>query len=359
MQKELKYLAFYLPQFHEFKENNEWWGKGFTEWTNVKKAKPLYSGHYQPQIPLDENYYDLSKTETLSNQAKVAKKYGIYGFCFYHYWFNGKVIMDMPLNLLLDNSDIDINYCFSWANETWSRRWDGHDSEILIKQEYGDEKEWEMHFNYLLPFFKDERYIKIDNCPMLLIYRAFEIYRFDDMIEYFNARAKKEGFDGIYFLETITSVQKEVISSKTKGSVIFEPMYTVYNNLTIPERIKRYAINHLHLYNLGILDFIDYERLSKEIKKRDNKESFLGCFPKWDNTPRRGKKGLMIRNTSPDKFEDQLFCISKKSVASGRDFVFINAWNEWAEGAYLEADEKNKYGYLKAIQNVRIKLGLN
>ena len=155
--EQTKIIAFYLPQFHEIEENNKWWGKGFTEWTNVKSGKPLFRGHYQPKVPLNNNYYDLSNISVMKEQAKLAKKYGVDGFCFYHYWFNGKKLLNKPLEQLIQNSNIDLSYCLSWANETWSRRWNGNEKEILIKQEYGGEKEWEEHIQYHLQFFMDKR----------------------------------------------------------------------------------------------------------------------------------------------------------------------------------------------------------
>ena len=178
----MKVLALYLPQYHCFKENDEWWGKGFTEWTNTKKAKPLYRNHYQPKEPLNDNYYDLSNVDVMINQAKLAKKYGVSGFVYYHYWFNGKKLMEKPLELMRKNKGVDMNYCLSWANEPWTRSWDGKAKEILIDQCYGDKSDWTKHYNYLSNFFSDDRYIKIDNKPVLFIYRINSIENHDEMI---------------------------------------------------------------------------------------------------------------------------------------------------------------------------------
>ena len=167
----MKLITFYLPQFHTFPENDEFWGKGFTEWTNVKKARPLYKGHYEPRVPLDDNYYDLTNPKTFEWQVDLAKKYGVYGFCFYHYWFSGKILMQKPMEMFLRNKNLSLHYCISWANETWSRRWNGKEEDILIKQEHGTEREWIEHFNYLLKFFKDDRYIKIDGYPLFILYK--------------------------------------------------------------------------------------------------------------------------------------------------------------------------------------------
>jgi lipopolysaccharide biosynthesis protein len=169
--KKIRSIAIHLPQYHTIPENDEWWGEGFTEWTNVKKAKPLFEGHHQPHVPLSNNYYDLSENKALCKQAELAKKYGIDGFCFYHYWFNGKKLLEKPLEQMLERGTPDFPFMLCWANENWTRTWDGMDKHILMKQEYGFEDD-EAHFDYLLPFFKDDRYIKIDGKPVFLVYRT-------------------------------------------------------------------------------------------------------------------------------------------------------------------------------------------
>ena len=182
----MRIIALYLPQFHEFEETNRWWGKGYTEWTAVKKARPLFKGHCQPRIPLD-GYYDLVRqgVETWKRQAEMAKKYGIYGFAVYQYYFCGTKLMEKPLEILLDHPEIDLNYCITWANETWTRAWYDLKEEILIEQKYGGENVWNEHFNYCLKFFKDPRYIKIDNRPLFNIYRSYDISRLGEMISFF------------------------------------------------------------------------------------------------------------------------------------------------------------------------------
>lgn len=166
--------ALNLPQFYETKENNEWWGKGFTEWTNVKKAKPLFPGHEQPMEPLNDFYYDLSKKETIKWQAELAKKYSVSGFVYYHYWYDGRHLLEKPCEVLRDTPDIDIQYCFCWANHSWTRAWNGKNQDVMVQQVYGTEKEWENHLQYLLTFFRDKRYLKFDNMPVLFIYNAHD-----------------------------------------------------------------------------------------------------------------------------------------------------------------------------------------
>ena len=172
----VKIIPFYLPQFHEIPENNKWWGEGFTEWTNVRKAKPLFEGHRQPKIPLDNNYYNLMDDNVKIWQAKIAKEHGIFGFCYYHYWFkNGRKLLEKPAEQMLQNQEIDIPFCFCWANENWSKNWDGGNREVIMEQHYGGKQDWEMHFQYLLPFFRDKRYITVHGKPIFVIYKPEQI----------------------------------------------------------------------------------------------------------------------------------------------------------------------------------------
>lgn len=351
-----KVIAFFLPQYHEIEENNEWWGKGFTEWTNVKSAKPLYKNHYQPKIPYGEKYYDLSQIETLTKQAEIASMYGVDGFCFYHYWFKGKKLLEKPIEKLLQHPEIKIEYCFSWANETWSRRWNGEEKCILIKQTYGAEEEWEEHFQYLLPFFKDSRYIKVDGHPIFLLYRAFDINRCDEMISYWNDRMREEGLQELYIIETLNSTQKRGYIKKSLAYVEFEPMYTIYKYLSLGRRGYRYLFHHLKLSNIGCRDFLSYDQIWNIIFKRkrdEKKKTFLGAFPGWDNTARKGKAGMVVKGSTPFKFQEYFQKQYQRSQQQEKEFIFINAWNEWGEGAYLEPDEKHGFAYLQAIRQIK------
>ena len=194
----MKIIPLYLPQFHEIPENNEWWGKGFTEWTNVKKARPLFEGHNQPRIPKGKNYYDLSNLDVLKWQCSLANNYGIFGFCFYHYWFNGKLLLEKPMEMLLEHSEIAINYCVSWANHNWNDSWKASPGKerILIDHDFDDEEDWVSHFNYLLNFFKDSRYIKEDGKPLVVIYIPNIIGKLNKMLALWNAMAIENGFKG-------------------------------------------------------------------------------------------------------------------------------------------------------------------
>lgn len=226
----MKLIAFYLPQFHTFPENDEWWEKDFTEWTNVKRAMKLYSWQYQPRIPYKNNYYNLNDDfeATMKWQIEIAKRGGVYGFCFYHYWFkNGKRLLEKPVERFLENENLDINFCLSWANEPWTRTWDGKQHDILMPQEYGDVDEWKDHFYYLLPFFKDGRYIKEKEKPILIIYKIDIISQIDEMLNLWQELAVKEGIPGLYIVSqhstyAISNKKNEHINAK----ILYEPGYT-------------------------------------------------------------------------------------------------------------------------------------
>ena len=249
-----KIIAFYLPQYHTIPENDKWWGEGFTEWTNTRKAKPLFKGHQQPKTPLNDNYYCLLDKETQEWQAELAQENGVYGFCYYHYWFNGKMLLEKPMEIMLKNENITLPFCISWANEPWARTWDGKDKEVLMPQSYGDEKEWKKHFDYLLQFFKDKRYIKIDNKPIFLIYRTSSIPNCEKMVDYWNNLCKENGFEGLYLIETLNSFQNKSCISNSNAVVEFEPMLTIRHHLNLYKQGIRYIKK-----KLSILDTLDYE----------------------------------------------------------------------------------------------------
>ena len=198
----MKIIPLYLPQFHTIPENDEWWGKGFTEWVNVRDAKPLFEGHNQPRVPLNNNYYDLSDIETLKWQCRIAKEYGIYGFCMYHYWFNGHLLLEKPMEMLLAHPEIDIKYCISWANHDWTDAWKASNRQpkVLIAHNFDDEKDWVDHFNYLLPFFKDPRYMTENNKPLMVIYIPNIIRKLKKMLDVWSQMARDNGFDGLTFI---------------------------------------------------------------------------------------------------------------------------------------------------------------
>lgn len=352
----MKIIAFYLPQFHQIKENDEWWGEGFTEWVNVKKSKPLFEGHNQPRIPLNNNYYNLLDIDTHKWQSELMKTYGVYGLCYYHYWFKGKQLLEQPIEILFNNKDIDTNYCISWANEPWTRSWDGKNKDIIMPQDYGDESDWIEHFNYLLKFFKDERYIKVDNKPLFVIYRTSSIDRCEEMIELWNKLAKENGLEGIYVVETLNSFQNKPCLDSSNSVIEFEPMFTLRHDMPIHTQSVRFINKKLEK-----LDRFNYDQIWKRILNRKSvykgKEKFSGAFVDWDNSPRKGEKATVCLGSNVDSFKKNLKCLVNKCIDENNDrFIFINAWNEWAEGTYLEPDEKNRYGYLEAIKDVTDKI---
>lgn len=349
-----KILAFYLPQFHTIPENDEWWGKGFTEWVNVKKAAPLYRGHNQPRVPLDRNYYDLADGRILEQQMRIAMEYGVYGFCYYHYWFNGKLLLEKPLERMLQMEQ-KIKYCLCWANEPWTRSWENRENEVLMPQSYGSEPEWEAHFQYLLRFFKDPFYIKEDGRPMLLLYRTTYIPGCEEMIAYWNQRCIDEGFGGIYTVEEKNNFQKSSSCRNSDAVLEFEPMYTLKFGRSVPRRLldKLSARIHNKLNGNQLLVY-DYDRIWKAILGRKHSEKVLpGAFVDWDNTPRKGTKGLVIRKACPHKFSYYMQKQVDRANKTGAGYIFVNAWNEWGEGTYLEPDTVNGMGYLEAIKNLK------
>lgn len=344
----MKILAFYLPQFHEIPENNEWWGKGFTEWVNVKKAKPLFKGHYQPKVPLNKNYYNLDDVNVMEWQSNLAQENHIDGFCFYHYWFNGKLLLNKPLDNYLNNRDIKSEYCFSWANEPWTRSWDGKTKSVLINQEYAGSADIDNHFEYMLPFFKDNRYIKIDNKPLFVIYRCNSISYLDEMIKRWNELAIINGFSGVYFVETLTGFQKEKYSMNSNAIVYMEPMYVIGKKSKFEKLLTTWK-DFVHLNRRESYDSVWKRVLSLE---KLGKDAWAGSFIDWDNSARKKTKNLVLTKSSPVKFKEYFSIQYKKALESKSDFIFINAWNEWAEGTYLEPDEKYKDSYLKVIKDV-------
>ena len=354
-------IAFYLPQYHETEENNKWWGKGFTEWNSVKNAKPYFKGHYQPKTPLDNNYYDLSESNanTWKWQANLAREYGVYGFCIYHYWFKDcKKILEKPAEILLNHKDIDTKYFFCWANEPWKRTWYSYNQELLIDQEYGTEKEWIKHYEYLSSFFKDERYIKINNRPIIAIYRTAAIDELEKMKKIWNQLAIKDCFSGIHLMSGNTSFKRENRIDLIDSFYCFEPAFTLHYGipkyLRLPSYIRRVLVSKINTVsdNKKIEDLQNLKTLYKYLSEKtfiDSKPEYPGICPSWDNTPRKKWKGTFFKKSSPLIFEKKLTDYNKTLEAN--DFLFINAWNEWSEGAYLEPDEINKYSYLEAIKN--------
>lgn len=367
----MKILAYYLPQFHEIPENNKWWGEGFTEWTNVKKAKPLFEGHNIPRIPLNNNYYDLTNVSIQKWQVELAKKYGIYGFCMYHYWFNGHMLLEKPINQYLENKELNLPFCFSWANEYWTNGWVSSENKILMAHDNTDRKDWINHFNYFLPFFKDDRYIKIDGKPLLILYFPNILQKCNEMIDCWRKLAEEAGFPGIMILyqKAMTHFDKSFDKSKFDGGIEFQPGYSLERNISplrkIYNNLRFKTVNYIKLkYGVSFKKsnnvkekHINYDAVWQDILKTrpDNENMYPGAFVDWDNTPRKGVRGSLYDGVTPEKFKKYLSMqIQHTRNIYKKDYLFLFAWNEWGESGYLEPDEKWKYSFLEAVRDALV-----
>lgn len=361
----MKTIAMYLPQFHRVKENDEWWGEGYTEWTAVKSAEPLFEGHNQPRVPLHHNYYDLLEKDTMKWQAKLARQYGIEGFCFYHYYFkDGKKILEKPVENFLKWQDIDMPFCFCWANDTWARTWSKVEDKaswgekfenrvertgngVLLEQDYGNEAEWEKHFYYLLPFLKDKRYIRYQDRPVFLIYKPQKVYCLLRMVRLWKVLAKRENIPEIYVIGVNVGDKAPGLDAR----LMLEPGAHWNIDLT-GKKAQRQKENGVDTYLYkDLLDAAGY------IGREDSGKTYLSAVVDYDDTPRRGKNGYCLKGSDPALFEKKFTEILRESIRRENEFVFINAWNEWGEGMYLEPDENHGYGYLEAVagslQNIK------
>lgn len=359
MENKCLVMALFLPQFHQIPQNDEWWGEGFTEWSVVKEATKINKFSIQPKIPV-EGYYDLAKVNTLKNQADLATKHGIDGFIFYNYYSNGEKLLDLPIKNLLNNKDINIEYIISWANHDWKRTWYNWNQEMLRKQLYGNEKQITEHFEYLLTYFKDVRYTKIDNKPVFCVYRYKDIPNFNQYYKIWNSLAKANGFNGIYFLQTLDNTCQEIDHNFFDAGFEFEPNYTLkVNNLYFQRTINKICRVFKKYFKLKRVNFVyDYKFITKAMSERKDIDSnrYLGVFPDWDNTPRHKYNGTVFRNSSAHYFEEQFRSQYKKALQNNNRILVINSWNEWSEGAYLEPDTFNNYDRLEAIYNGRMKV---
>ncbi|WP_286141026.1 glycoside hydrolase family 99-like domain-containing protein [Duncaniella freteri] len=354
-----KVIAFYLPQFHPTPHNDEWWGKGFTEWTNVGKAKPLFWGHYQPKVPADLGYYDLRLSEVREAQAELAREAGIYGFCYYHYWFgDGKEELELPFDEVLRLGKPDIPFMLCWANESWHKKfWNkdgiGTSKQVLVEQTYPGEQDIINHFYRLLPAFKDPRYIRIDGKPAFMIYKSELLQDVVYFIQKWNDLAKLEGLDGIYFM---TQVAKKI--NKDNLNSIFSLGFNGINILRLWENDYSEKMSFKRIINKIKRDFF-----RKPIIRNYNKlyPLFIGdleiepniyptIIPNWDHSPRSGINSYILVNSTPDQFKKHCEMVFEKTQYKSNNIVFLKSWNEWGEGNYLEPDLKYGKGFIYAIR---------
>lgn len=367
--KQTKIIAMYLPQFHCIPENDEFWGKGFTDWVTVKKSKPLFKGHYQPRVPLNKNYYDLSLVENVEWQAKIAHEYGVYGFGVYHYWFNNeKNLLTKPAEILRDSKNIKIKYFLVWDNCNWKRSWsnvEGNDwapladnpvevdkgVKVLIPYILGREADWENHYKYLRTHFLSPNYEKKDNKPLFSIFWYSQ--EINEMCSYMNELAKNDGFDGIEVIYKFRPF-KGIPASAT--IYYYQPHYSGWEDVSFVTRVCKKILRSLHVkldHGVKKYDFdIIWANIIKFAKTHQQPNVINGAFVGYDDSPRRGAvNAKIVENATPEKFSSYLKNLILINEKQGKEYIFLTAWNEWGEGAYLEPDTKFGMNFLYALKN--------
>ena len=350
----IKSIAFYLPQFHPIPENDAWWGKGFTEWTNVTKAKPLFKGHYQPNLPADLGFYDLRLEESRLAQEELAQKYGITAFCYWHYWFGkGKRILERPLNDKLKSKDADMSFCLAWANESWSGIWHGCPKKILLEQTYPGKQDYIDHFYHMLPAFKDKRAFKVNGKIVFVVYRPYDLPDPNLFIKLWQGLAKKEGLEGFHFVGYNNNTHD---NPKDIGFDAFVLTFeTKMRRIKPPSKLRKLKAK---IFKFPLYKY-DYEEASKHfIVKEQLPFLYYPCvLPNWDNSPRSNLNGTILHNSTPNKFgkvlNEAVYCVKERE--EDKKVIFIKSWNEWAESNYLEPDRRWGHRYLETFRNALIR----
>jgi len=352
----IRCIAFYLPQFHPIPENDEWWGKGFTEWTNVSRTQPLFPGHYQPHFPADLGLYDLRLPETREAQAVLAREHGIEGFCYWHYWFKGKRLIERPFNEVLNSGRPDFPFCLAWANESWSRRWLGEERDLLVEQSYSDEDDLR-HARWLLPALADPRCIRVDGRSVFLVYRPKHLPSPQKTTDVIRNECVKAGLPDPYLLGI--DAHCPGVDCRTlgfDGTVKFEPQLGVLPLAFADKPLWERFWKNLHLgvrsRELKVYDYAEARHLMNTTTQ--NFPFYPSVFVGGDNTPRRGNKGVIMVNATPERFGSALRAAVQNISRHppGERLVFINAWNEWAEGNHLEPDAKHGLAFLNEVKKV-------
>jgi hypothetical protein len=351
----VRIIATYLPQFHPIPENDLWWGKGFTEWTNVGNAKPLFRGHYQPRVPADLGYYDLRLPEVREEQAEMAREYGIEAFCYWHYWFgNGKRLLERPFSEVLASGKPDFPFCLGWANHSWEDKQFNKDgtSKLLIRQEYPGKEDHILHFKTVLPAFIDKRYVRVDDKPLFLIHDPQGMPDLNDFIRNWRQLARENGLKDIHFIANTHSIEEiDELMSKGFDAVnvnrLFHPIRQEFSvSVRIYSKIMRIVFKRGRL--------LDYKILSKYFHGKEDSFNHVypSIYPNWDHSPRSGRKGHIYINSTPRAFKNHvknaLQTVNHKPEQ--HQIVFLKSWNEWAEGNYIEPDLKFGRGYLEALK---------
>jgi lipopolysaccharide biosynthesis protein len=349
----VRVIAFYLPQFHPIPENDEWWGTGFTEWTNVAKAKAMFRGHYQPRIPADLGFYDLRVPETRQAQAEMAREYGIEGFCYWHYWFAGRRLLERPFTEVLKSGEPDFPFCLGWANDSWTGIWHGAPDRILIEQTYPGDEDFIAHFEAVLSAFEDPRYLRIDGKPLFYVYKPRSIPNVRRLAELWRELAHRAGLPGLYlvgeggtFWDPIEWGFDAVLDSGLPPRKKWEPWSRPVAKVALELRKWK-----------GLPSIYDYAEVCEEIIREQfrgptNKHRHPCLIPNWDNSPRSGRNAVILHGSTPELFRRQVRLALDliESVPIGRRIVFIKSWNEWAEGNHLEPDLRFGRGYLEALR---------
>ena len=361
-------IAFYLPQFHPTPENNEWWGPGFTEWTNVAKAKPLYKGHIQPQLPSELGFYDLRIPEVREHQAVLAREYGIEAFCYWHYWFgNGRRLLERPFNEVLASGKPDFPFCLAWANETWEGRWHGADGRVLIEQQYPGDQDYQAHFEALLPAFRDSRYLRVNDKPFFLVYHPADLpdpRRFTDL---WRKLAAEAGLKGLTILGMSVKAW-DPVQAGFDGSIEASPANLIkpYRAAVMREFQGRFLNRvwqrvagrdfpfYAHPFSGHPLQY-DYRKMIDLYPATSCPEDvYPSVVSNWDNTPRSGRNGVVLTESHPLEYRRLLEKAAQRVISRPPEkrMIFIRSWNEWAEGNYIEPDARYGRAYLEATRDV-------
>lgn len=367
----IKCFAFYFPQFYAIEENSRWWGDGFTDWDLVRRAMPLFPGHHQPLKP-KLGYLDQSKPEVIAQQAQLAHNYGLAGFNFYHYWFSDRSLLDQPVNNLRQQEDLPIEYMLTWANESWTRQWVGRPRDYLIRQEFpSGEKFWKLHFTYLLRYFSDSRYLKVDNAPVWCIYRPELIADLPQRLAAYRTYAQAEGFKTLHVLglRAYDNFISSDVMSTLDGVILFNPRFAL--NLRfgksgmkkvlekwlrrLPEKVQSNLASFRPRRNKPLIyryqDFIN-ALIGEDDLSYFGLPAYYSVFPGWDNTARYRQAATLFLDSTPELFESALHIAKSNLSEKHQPWLFINAWNEWSEGAYLEPDERFGDQNLKVVKRV-------
>lgn len=380
----IRFIAFYLPQYHPIPENDEWWGKGFTEWTNVAKAKPCFKGHEEPRVPTELGFYDLRMPETREKQAELAKYAGIEGFCYWHYWFgNGRRLLELPFNEVVESSKPDFPFCLCWANHTWSNKtWLNSKravkEQVLVEQQYLGDEDYKAHFYTLLPAFKDPRYITVDGCPLFVVFNPVDVPEMKHFIELWRELAIENGLKGIHFVGRTNNAAFRNAGEQGKGRFVMPDTNKAgefYSNIldmgfdavNAVGRIRAEIIcksKYKQVLYRVLKKYLGIEMLNTYNQKDINKVLFAPedssdniyptIFPNWDRSPRAGKSAVIYKDSTPAVFGELIKDSIRVCEAKNDEhkIVFIQAWNEWGEGNYMEPDLQYGRGYVEAMHNI-------